>query len=135
MWDRITVTGIVIQIRFIRGFARGTHNTLLIDCGHFAVKLVSGRTWSEDVELGDEITVSGEVRGHEDWHGWSATVLSDTQPVALPASAPRPSIAITGRVRTGFRTRRTRLLRPWPNGLPHEHQPQPEARGEPPIVT
>lgn len=89
LWARITVTGIVIGVRFIRGFVGGTHNIrLLIDCGHFGVKLISGRTWSEDVEVGDEITVSGQVRGHEFWHGWPATVLSDTQPVALPAAGP-----------------------------------------------
>jgi len=86
LWDRITVTGIVTGVRSIRGFVGRTHNTrLLLDCGHFGVKLISGRAWSGAVELGDEITVSGEVRGHEDWHGWPATVLSDTQPVALPA--------------------------------------------------
>jgi hypothetical protein len=85
LWDRITVTGIVTGVRSIRGFVGGTHNTrLLLDCGDFGVKLISGRAWSSAVELGDEITVSGEVRGHEDWHGWPATVLSDTQPVALP---------------------------------------------------
>lgn len=85
-WDRITVTGIVTGVRSIRGFVGGTHNIrLILDCGHFGVKLISGRAWSGAVELGDEITVSGEVRGREDWHGWPATVLSDTQPVALPA--------------------------------------------------
>ena len=94
MWEHINITGIVIQVRFVRGFVRGTHNTqLLIDCGSFAVKLVAGRRWVDSVELGDEITVSGEVRGHEDWSGWSATVLSDTQPVAqpTPTAAARPS--------------------------------------------
>jgi len=86
LWERITVTGIVTGVRPIRGFVGGTHNTrLLIDCGHFGVKLISGRAWSSAVKLGDEINVSGEVRGHEDWHGWPATVLSDTQPVDLPA--------------------------------------------------
>lgn len=88
LWDRITVTGIVTGVRPIRGFVGGTHNIrLLLDCGQFGVKLISGRAWSEDVELGDEITVSGEVRGHEYWHGWPATLLSDTQPVVLPAVA------------------------------------------------
>ena len=91
--DRIAVTGIVTGVRPIRGFVGGTHNIrLLIDCGHFGVKLISGRVWSGAVQLGDEITVSGEVRSHEDWHGWPATVLSDTQSVALPAaeSSKRP---------------------------------------------
>lgn len=90
LWQRITVTGIVTGARSIRGFVGGTHNIrLLLDCGRFGVKLISGRPWSADVELGDEITVSGEVRGHEYWHGWPATVLSDTWPVALPtADAP-----------------------------------------------
>lgn len=102
LWERITVTGIVTSVRPIRGFVGGTHNIrLLIDCGHFGVKLISGRAWPEDVDLGDEITVSGEVRGHEYWHGWPATVLSDTQPVALPAAGP-PKHARLARVRHRF---------------------------------
>lgn len=102
LWERITVTGIVTGVRSIRGFVGGTHNIrLLIDCGHFGVKLISGRPWSGDVRLGDEITVSGEVRGHEDWHGWPATVLSDTQPVALPA-ADAPKHSRQNRVRHRF---------------------------------
>ncbi len=90
VWERITVCGTVTRVRTIRGFTRGTHNVqLLIDCGDFTVKLVAGRRWVHSVELGDEVTVNGDVRGHQFSGGRPQTVLSDTQPVPQPEDAPR----------------------------------------------
>jgi hypothetical protein len=98
LFERITVCGTVTRVRSIRGFTRGTHNVqLLIDCGAFTVKLVAGRHWVHSVELGDEVTVSGDVRGHQHADGRPQTVLSDTQPVPQPEDAPRES----GRSRPG----------------------------------
>ena len=92
LFERITVCGTVTRVRTIRGFTRGTHNVqLLIDCGNFTVKLVAGRHWVHSVELGDEVTVSGDVRGHQHADGRPQTVLSDTQPVPQPEDAPRRS--------------------------------------------
>ena len=93
LFERITVCGTVTRVRTIRGFTRGTRNVqLLIDCGDFTVKLVAGRHWVHSVELGDEVTVSGEVRGgHQLADGRPQTVLSDTQPVPQPEDAPKRS--------------------------------------------
>lgn len=92
LFERITVCGTVTRVRTIRGFTRGTHNVqLLIDCGDFTVKLVAGRHWVHSVELGDEVTVSGDVRGHGHADGRPQTVLSDTQPVPQPEDAPQRS--------------------------------------------
>lgn len=92
LFERITVCGTVTRVRTIRGFTRGTHNVqLLIDCGDFTVKLVAGRHWVHSVELGDEVTVSGDVRGHQHADGRPQIVLSDTQPVPQPEDASRRS--------------------------------------------
>jgi hypothetical protein len=90
LFERITACGTVTRVRTIRGFTRGTHNVhLIIDCGDFTVRLVAGRHWVHSVELGDEVTVSGDVRGHQLADGRPQTVLSDTQPVPQPEDAPR----------------------------------------------
>lgn len=92
LFERITVCGTVTRVRTIRGFTRGTHNVqLLIDCGDFTVKLVAGRHLVHSVELGDEVTVSGDVRGYQQAVGRPQTVLSDTQPVPQPEDARRRS--------------------------------------------
>ena len=103
--ERITVIGIVIRARPIRGFSRGAYNMqLIIDCGSFTAKLVAGKMWVYSVGVGDEISVSGIVRNHDMWDDQPQTELTATEPVAAAMESLNPGHP-TRRRRAGVRRR------------------------------
>lgn len=73
--SKITLTGIVTQIQYIHGDF-GTSLLIVIESADAIVKTFTTAKWSSDVEVGQNLTLTGTVKRHEFYNGAAETILS-----------------------------------------------------------
>jgi hypothetical protein len=95
--ESITLSGTVITATRVPGYHyRSPDQALLvIDCGTAIAKTITSAAWAYPVERGDQLTITGTVKAHEEYRGVPQTVLTRpkrTDSQATPETA-QPVIA------------------------------------------
>lgn len=86
--EKITVTGTVTTLTAIQsqyGYTPTTSMLVVVTAGSTVVKMFTSAQWAFDIQQGDEVTVAGTVKDHEEYQGVKQTVL--TRPKKVPANA------------------------------------------------
>lgn len=98
--EKLTLTGTITVLLHVDGFTwhSPSRRMIILDCETSVAKMITGASWAYDVERGDQITITGTIRKHEDWHGTPQTVIvrpklitNHTTPPDPPAVAPDPT--------------------------------------------
>lgn len=119
--ETITVTGTITRKEKVLGRRYSTVSTLLeVNCGTSIVTLFSTARWATAATVGDQITVTGTVTKHQYWRGTPQTQLGGPPASTTQRPPPPTTISASGTAgppvrrqsAAGFRTTRTRLLRP-----------------------
>src|SRR5690606_6203290 len=71
---KVTVTGTVSVATTIEGFY-GAKRLVVLQTPQGVAKAFTQAAWAWDVQQGQEITLSGTVKDHEEWQGVAQTVL------------------------------------------------------------
>lgn len=76
--EKLTVTGTITRLLPVEGsygYSPKTSMLVILEQASAVVKIFTTAAWAWDVEQGDEITVTGTVKAHEEYHGTKQTVL------------------------------------------------------------
>lgn len=76
--ERITVTGTVTRLLPVEGnhgYTPKTTMLVVIEGGATVAKMFTTAAWAWDIAQGDEITVTGTVKAHEDYQGIKQTTI------------------------------------------------------------
>lgn len=73
--EKVTVTGTVTRLVPIEG-DYGTSMLVVVEGGSTIAKMFTSAAWAWDVEQGDEVTLTGTVKAHEEYQGAKQTVLT-----------------------------------------------------------
>lgn len=72
---------------------------LVLECGTAVAKMITSAAWAYDTKQGDQLTVTGMVKAHAEYHGIPQTVLvrpkridtpTDSQPLWETVQPARP---------------------------------------------
>jgi hypothetical protein len=121
MGQQITVTGTVRTTSRINGFTPRSPDRVLIvvDAGAAMVKIVTSAAWAYDVERGEQVTLAGTVKAHNEWRGVRQTVLTRAARIdPVPADPDPPSADL-----------------PWEEVNPAEARLRPFPRTPDPLAT
>ena len=77
--QRVTLSGIVTTALWVNGFNQSPSRLLILNCGSAVAKTVTAASWAATVHAGDQLTVTGTVKKHEQWRGTPQTVLVRTR--------------------------------------------------------
>jgi len=91
--QRVTLTGIVTAALWVNGFNSSPSRLLILNCGSAVAKTVTPASWAATVHTGDQLTITGTVKKHEEWHGTPQTLLARTRlqdPARAAADALKP---------------------------------------------
>lgn len=89
--ETITVTGTVTRKGYVPSSRYGTLSTLLeIDCGTSVIVTFSQARWAQTTTIGEQVTVTGEIRNHQWWRGIPETILGRTRRIDPPPTDPGP---------------------------------------------
>lgn len=90
--EKVTITGTIRQLFHVDGFTRHSpsRRMLIVDCGTSRAKMITGASWAYDVERGHQITLTGTVRKHEEWHGTPQTLIVRPQLITNHSAPPEP---------------------------------------------
>lgn len=93
--QQITVSGTVRAATRVSGFTPRSPDRALIvvDAGAAMVKIVTAAAWAYDVERGEQVTVAGTVKAHNEWRGVRQTVLTRAARIDPVPADPDPPIA------------------------------------------
>jgi len=73
--DKVNLTCKVEKLRSVEsGF--GTSLMVFFKCGNDVVKTFSTARWTDNIQEGDEVKVTGTVKRREDWNGHKSTLLT-----------------------------------------------------------
>jgi hypothetical protein len=82
--EKLTVTGTVATLKPVET-TYGTSMLVIVEAGSTVAKMFTTAAWAWDVKQGQEITLAGTVKAHEEYQGVKQTVL------ARPKLAPKAS--------------------------------------------
>ena len=90
--EKVTLTGTITVLLHVDGFTWNSpsRRLIILDCETSVAKMVTGASWAYDVERGDEITVTGTIRKHEDWHGTPQTLIVRPKLINNHTTPPEP---------------------------------------------
>ncbi|MCA0253591.1 MAG: hypothetical protein LCH76_15145 [Actinobacteria bacterium] len=82
----ITLTGTVLTATRVPGYHyRSPDQALLvIDCGTAVAKTITSATWAYPIERGDQVTITGIVKAHQEYRGVPQTVLTRPKRIDNP---------------------------------------------------
>jgi hypothetical protein len=86
--QKLTVTGTISRLMPIEGsfgYTPKTSMLVIVEAGTTVAKMFTTAAWAWDVEQGQEITVTGTVKEHEEYHDTKQTVL--VRPKLIDSSA------------------------------------------------
>lgn len=86
--EKLTITGTVTRLKPIEqhyGYTPTTSMLVIVESGTTVAKTFTAAAWAWDVEQGDEITITGTVKAHEEFNGTKETVLTRPKRVAHTA--------------------------------------------------
>lgn len=83
--DKITLTGTVTLAMAVDGYHYRSPDQMLlvVDCGTAVAKTTTSARWAYDVQRGDQLTITGTVKKHDDYRGVPQTVLSRPQRITV----------------------------------------------------
>lgn len=73
--EKVTVTGAVSLIRYVDGFYGQGSALIVIKNESTSVKMFTTASWADHVVEGEDITVTGVVKAHEEFNGEKQTLL------------------------------------------------------------
>lgn len=82
--DKITLTGRIIRHQWV-STQYGTSALVIVETGEHVAKLFTSARWADDVAEGDTITVTGTVKGHQEYEGTRQTVMTRARVNNAPA--------------------------------------------------
>lgn len=90
--EKVTLTGTIRQLFHVDGFTwhSPSRRMLIVDCGTSVAKMITGASWAYDVDRGHQITITGTVRTHEDWHGTPQTLIVRPKLITNHSTPPEP---------------------------------------------
>lgn len=83
--EKLTVTGTVTRLKPIEqhyGYTPTTSMLAIVESGTIVAKTFTAAAWAWEIAQGDEITITGTVKAHEEFNGTKETVLTRTKRVA-----------------------------------------------------
>ena len=86
--EKLTITGTVTRLKPIEqhyGYTPTTSMLVIIEAGTTVAKTFTAAAWAWDVAQGDEITITGTVKAHEEFNDTKETVL--TRPKRIDPTA------------------------------------------------
>jgi len=119
--QQITVSGTVRTATRVNGFTpRSPARALIVvDAGAAKVKIVTAAAWAYDVDRGEQVTLVGTVKAHNEWRGIRQTVLTRAARIDPVPADPDPPTADL----------------PWEEVNPAEAGPRPFPRTPDPLAT
>lgn len=77
----VAVAGKVVVARTVDGYMPGTSSTLLvIDTPNGTAKTFTTAAWAWEVETGDDVSLTGTVKGHGEYEGRKETMMTRLKP-------------------------------------------------------
>ena len=77
--EKITLAGRVVRLVATEshyGYAPSTSMLVIVEAGTAVAKMFTSAAWAFDVEEGDEVTITGTIKDHEEYQGTKQTVLT-----------------------------------------------------------
>ena len=90
--EKVTLTGTIAVLLHVDGFTwhPPSRRMIILDCETSVAKMITGASWAYDVKRGDQITIAGTIRKHEDWHGTPQTLIVRPKLIANHTTPPEP---------------------------------------------
>ncbi|MCH6469876.1 hypothetical protein [Sinomonas terrae] len=88
--EKTEVTGKVARLQPVEntfGYTTTTSMLVIIEAGTTVAKMFTAAAWAFGIERGDEITVAGTVKAHEEYNGVKQTALARPKLVSRTASS------------------------------------------------
>lgn len=76
--EKVTITGTVTRLRPVEGsfgYNPTTSMLVIVENGPAIVKMFTTAAWAWDVQQGDEVTIAGTIKAHEEYQGAKQTAL------------------------------------------------------------
>jgi acyl dehydratase len=77
--EKLTLTGTITLARAFEtqyGYQSSVSNLLIVEADTTVAKMFTSAAWSDDVQVGDTVTLTATVKDHEDYRGVKTTVLT-----------------------------------------------------------
>lgn len=85
--EKLTITGTITRLKPIEqnyGYTPTTSMLVVIETGTTVAKMFTSAAWAWDVEQGDEVTITGTVKAHEEFNDTQETVLTRPKRIEAP---------------------------------------------------
>ena len=68
--DTITLTGTVTTLAHVEGYRYNSpsQRVIVLDCGPHVAKTLTTAAWAYDVRRGDQLTLTGTVKAHQEYN-------------------------------------------------------------------
>lgn len=88
--EKVTLSGTVSLAMAVAGYHYRSPDQMLlvIDCETAVAKTTTSARWAYDVQRGDQLTITGTVKKHDDYRGIPQTVLSRPQRTTITTPPP-----------------------------------------------
>ena len=86
--QKLTVTGTVTRLKPIMGHYGGRPTTsmlVVVESGTTVAKTFTSAAWAWEVAQGDEVTITGTVKAHEEYNGAKETIITRPKRIAPAA--------------------------------------------------
>lgn len=91
--EPLTLSGTVVTATRVPGYHHCSPDQVLlvIDCDTAIGKTITSAAWAYQIERGDQLTVTGKVKAHTDYHGVPQTVLARPKRIDVPVADVEPA--------------------------------------------